>query len=79
MAEELYCFIKTLVAVKKDDIEFYSGKVDNKYSMGYAINGVDYRFGYIEKMKPEIEPGSGDRVVMARLMNEFSLVSDDVK
>ena len=75
----IYCFIKTLVAVKKDDIEFYSGKVDNKYSMGYAINGVDYRFGYIEKMKPETEPGSGDRVIMARLMNEFSLVSDDGK
>ncbi len=72
----IYFFFKTLVSIKKGDIEFYSGEIVNKHEDGYAIRGLSYNLGYIEKMKPDPEPYIGDRVIIARLMNEFSLVAD---
>ena len=72
----IYYFFKTLVSIKKGDIEFYSGEVVNKHENGYAIRGLRYNLGYIEKMKPDPEPYIGDKVIIARLMNEFSLVAD---
>ena len=72
----IYCFFKTLVAIKKGDMEFYSGEVVDIHKDGYAIRGLRYHLGYIEKMKPQPEPFIGDKVIIARLMNEFSLVAD---
>ena len=72
----IYCFFKTLVAINKGDMEFYSGEVVDIHKDGYAIRGLRYHLGYIEKMKPKPEPFIGDKVIIARLMNEFSLVAD---
>ncbi len=74
----IYDFIKTIVSIIKGDIGFYSGEIVNKYEDGYVLRGVHYHLGYIEKMKPENEPIIGDRVIIARLMNEISLVSEIV-
>lgn len=72
----IYDFIKTIVSIIKGDIGFYSGEIVNKYEDGYVLRGVHYHLGYIEKMKPEHEPLIGDRVILARLMNEISLISE---
>ena len=72
----IYFFFKTLISIKKGDIEFYSGEVVGKHENGHAIRGLRYNLGYIEKMKPEIEPYIGDTIIIARLMNEYSLVSE---
>lgn len=74
----IHNFIKNIVSIKKGDIGFYSGEIVNKYDDGYVIRGLHYHLGYIEKMKPENEPLIGDRVIIARLMNEISLVSERV-
>ena len=48
------------------------------YVKGYFIKGVDcYRFRFIKKMSPDKEPDVGDRVILARIKNGFSLISDD--
>ena len=73
----IHSFIKNIVSIKKGDIVFYSGEIVNKYEDGYVLRGLHYHLGYIEKMKPEIEPQIGDRVIIARLMNEISLISDN--
>ena len=73
----IYSFVKTIVSIIKGDIGFYSGEIVNKYEDGYVLRGVHYHLGYIEKMKPEHEPLIGDRVILARLMNEISLISDN--
>ena len=72
----IYCFFKTLISIRKGDIDFYSGEVVNKREDGYVIKGLSYNLGYIEKMKPEPEPYIGDKVIIARLMNEYSLVAE---
>jgi hypothetical protein len=73
----IYNFFSTLSSIRKDDIEFYSGEILDKNDKGYFIRGVDcYRFHFIKKMGPDNELGVGDRVILARFKNGFSLISD---
>ncbi|MCR4689334.1 MAG: SAP domain-containing protein [Saccharofermentans sp.] len=75
-----YNLITALIAIRKDDIEFYYGEIVNKNEKGYFIKGVDaYRFNYIMKLRSGIEPGVGDRVILARFRNEFSLISEQTE
>ena len=74
----IYDFVQVLRSIRKDDIEFYSCEIAAKGEKGYFIKGVDiYWFGYIKDMKPDIEPNAGDRVIMARFRDGYSLVSAD--
>ena len=64
--------------IHKDDIEFYSAEITGKSKKGYGIKGVNhYEFGYIRKLKPDNEPQIGDRVILARFKDDFSLISDN--
>ena len=75
----VYDLFKTLRSIRNDDIEFYSGEIVDKNKNGFFIRGVDcYRFGYIKKMEPENEPGNGDRVILARFRDGYSLISDKI-
>ena len=74
----VYNLFSTLINIRKDDIEFYYGRVIDKCEKGYRIEGLDsYYFGYIRKMKPDTEPDIGDLVVIARFKDEFSLIGTD--
>ena len=76
----VYDFILTLAAIRKDDVEFYMGEHYGKYDMSYGIKGVNgYRFGYLLKLKPDTEPLEGDKVILARFRDDFSLISDSSK
>lgn len=75
----VYNLISTLITIFKGDIEFYSGEYVCKYKMGYTVRGVDiYRFVYIKKFQPDTEPKEGDRVIIARFKDDFSLISDNI-
>ncbi len=75
----VYNYFSTLRAIHKSDIEFYSGEILEKNDKGYFIKGVNgYRFGFIKKLGADNEPNVGDRVILARFRNEFSLISDYV-
>jgi len=74
----VYNLFDTLYWIHKDDIEFYSAEITGKSKKGYSIKGVNnYEFGYIRKLKPDKEPQIGDRVILARFKDEFSLISDN--
>lgn len=74
----VFNLFSTLRTIRKDDIEFYSVEIVNKSEKGYSINGVNYyKFGYLLKMMPAVEPNPGDRVILARFKNDFSLISDN--
>lgn len=74
----IYNLFSSLNTVRKDDIEFYSGEILDKNDKGYFIKGVDaYRFSFIKKMRPDIEPGVGDPVILARFKDEFSLIGSE--
>ena len=56
----------------------YSAEITGKSKKGYGIKGVNhYEFGYIRKLKPDNEPQIGDRVILARFKDDFSLISDN--
>ena len=75
----VYNLFYTLFWIYKDDIEFYSAEIVDKTARGYSLKGVSvYRFGYIKKLKPANEPNVGDKVILARFRNEFSLISDQI-
>lgn len=74
----VYNLIKVLIAIRRDDMDFYYCEITDKSEKGYSIKGVlNYRFGFIKKLKPDKEPGIGDRVIIARFMDEYSLISDN--
>ncbi|MBP5261233.1 MAG: hypothetical protein J6Z43_03795 [Clostridiales bacterium] len=74
----VYNLFNTLYWIHKDDVEFYSAEIGGKDKKGYIIKGVSYyRFGYIRKLKPDKEPQIGDRVILARFKDDFSLISDN--
>ncbi len=71
----VYNLISTLITIGKDDIEFYSGEIAGKYDLDYAVKGVNgYRFGYLKSLKPDTEPKEGDKVIIARFKEDFSLM-----
>ena len=73
----LYNLFATLVAIIKDDIEFYSGEITGNFKDGYTIAGsYGKRYGFIKDMSPDIMPDVGDRVIIARFKEDFSLISD---
>ena len=74
----IYNLFSTLKSISKDDIEFYSGEIADKTKQGYIIKGVSYyKFGFIKTMRPEGEPNIGDRVILARLKDGYSLIADN--
>ena len=74
----IYNLFSTLKSISKDDIEFYSGEIADKTKQGYIIKGVGYyKFGCIKTMRPEGEPNIGDRVILARLKDGYSLIADN--
>lgn len=78
-AYAVYNLISTLIMISKDDIEFYSGEFVCKYKMGYTVKGVNiYRFGYIKIIQSDTEPKEGDRVIIARFKEDFTLISDRI-
>ena len=71
----VYNLISTLITIGKDDVEFYSGEIAGKYDLDYAVKGVNgYRFGYLKSLKPDTEPKEGDKVIIARFKEDFSLI-----
>lgn len=73
----VYNFFSTMASIRKDDIEFYRGEVTGKTDKGYKIRGLEeLDLEYLHKMKPETEPGKGDMVLIARIKDELSLVSE---
>ena len=49
-----------------------------KSDKGYHVKGVlNYTFGYIKTMRPNAEPCVGDRVIVARFKDGYSLISDN--
>ena len=73
----VYNLISTLITIWKDDVEFYSGEIAGKYDMEYVVKGVNgYRFGYLKSLKPDTEPKEGDKVIIARFKEDFSLITD---
>lgn len=71
----VYNLISTLITIVKDDVEFYSGEIAGKYDMDYDVKGVNgYRFGYLKSLKPDTEPKEGDKVIIARFKEDFSLI-----
>ena len=73
----VYDLISTLITIKKDDTAFYSGEIAGEDKKGYLIKGIDsYRFGFIKSLRPDAEPKTGDRVIIARIKDDFSLISD---
>ena len=76
----IYNFISVLITTLKGDIEFYSGECGGKYDKGYIIKGVNvYKFGFLKKLEPDTEPVAGDKVILARFKDDFSLVTGDIK
>ena len=73
----VYNLFSVLGSIRKDDTEFYSGILVHRSEKGYVIKGLDFHvFGYIKKLKPDDEPDIGDKVILARFKDEFSLISD---
>ena len=73
----LYGLISTICSTYKDDIEFYYGEIDGKSDKGYHVKGVlNYTFGYIKNLRPNDEPCVGDPVIVARLKDGYSLISE---
>ena len=73
----VYSLLSTLSLIHKDDIEFYCGEIAGRSDKGYYVKGVlNYTLGYIKAMRPDAEPCVGDQVVIARLKDRYSLISD---
>ncbi|MBP3204270.1 MAG: hypothetical protein J6M66_02460 [Lachnospiraceae bacterium] len=73
----LYSLVSTLSSIHKDDIEFYYGEIAGRSDKGYHVKGVlNATLGYIKSMRPNAEPCVGDRVIVARLKDGYSLIAD---
>ena len=73
----VYNLISTLITIVKDDVEFYSGEIAGIYDSDYVVKGVNgYRFGYLKSLKPDTESKEGDKVIIARFKEDFSLITD---
>ena len=73
----IYNLFATQMTIIKNDIEFYYGEITGNFENGYTIDGTyGRRYGFIEDLSPDIMPDVGDRVIIARFSDEFSLVSD---
>ena len=74
----IYNLFSILISIHKDDIEFYYGEIAGRSDKGYYVKGVlNQRFGYIKNMGPTAEPCVGDRVIVARLKDGYSLISEN--
>lgn len=72
----VYNLISTLITIGKNDVEFYSGEIAGKYDTDYVVKGVNgYRFGYLKSLKPDTESKEGDKVIIARFKEDFSLIN----
>ena len=71
----------TLISLtRKNDLDFYVAEICQTYDNGYSLSGLpDIRFGFIRKMRPKSGPDIGDRVILARVEDRFSLISYDLR
>ena len=71
-------FFTLIILFRKNDQSFYLAEIVQRHPDGYEIKGVGRTcFGFIQKLRPEKGPDIGDRVILARVEDRFSLIGYD--